>query len=483
MSSSSIRLPALRFGTKYHSLTQQPVVDLGTGTVLASLGLVNENMIAVDCGRLCLLDRALATLQAIPVRQRIDMSVQAADIFQNDTLDCGGIAQTPEEYIDLLARTSGLSHALARENTKRICAALRGTEAVMNGLSRGLPLEIYDTGIGEQDGATVRLNPRIKALGACMPNNSPGVHVVWLISLAFGIPVLVRPGSSEPFTPYRLIQAFIKAGFPPEVFGFYPCGYEAADRIPTLTRGAIVFGSDDTVKKWAQQPLVQVHGSGYSKLIVGEDIIDDWAELVPELAHNVSANSGRSCFAVSTIVVPRHGEEIAAALAEELAKLKPAPLDDPGNMLSAMAMPDRATLVNETIDAGIRQGGALDMSAMHRDGDRLVKYQGRTYLLPTVILCDSMDHPLAREEFLFPFVAVVEASNNDAFEKMGPTLSLAVYTNDDALKMRARRSDVSLVSVNMTTSALDRTQPHEENLFDLLYERRSYTEGRATYVS
>ncbi len=472
----SIEIPALCFGEVYKSLTRHPVVDLGSGKELAFLGLVLENKIAVDCGRLGLLDRASLILQRIPVRERIRMSVLAAHIFRNETLDCGGVEQTPAQYIDLLARTSGLSYALTRANTDRICAALENTEAIMNGLSRGLPLDIYDTFLGEQAGATVRLNPRIKALGACMPNNSPGVHVIWLISLAFGVPVLIRPGSSEPFTPYRLIQAFIKAGFPKEVFGFYPCDHDAANRILMLTNGGIVFGSDDTVKKWASYPLVQVHGSGFSKLFIGEDRIEDWKSLIPQLAHNVSANSGRSCFAVSTIVVPKYAKEIAAALAEELAKLKPGPLDDQNVLLSAMAMPNVAKSVDETITTGLQAGGAIDVSASYREGDRLVTYEGRTYLLPTVILCDSMDHSLAREEFLFPYTAVVEASNDDAFTHMGKTLALAIYTNDEVLKLRARRSHVSLVSINKATSALDRKQPHEENLFELLFERLSYTE-------
>jgi acyl-CoA reductase-like NAD-dependent aldehyde dehydrogenase len=474
---TSIQIPALCFGEVYHSLTRHPVVDLGSGNELASLGLVLETRITVDCLREKRIEQASAKLQNIPVRERIKMSVAAADIFQNDTLDCGGVPQAPDQYIDLLTRTSGLSHTLARANTERICAALRDTEAIMNGLSRGLPLDIYDNGLGEQGGATVRLNPRIKALGACMPNNSPGVHVIWLISLAFGIPVLIRPGSSEPFTPYRLIQAFIKAGFPREVFGFYPCDHDAANRIPMLTQGAIVFGSDETVKKWENYPLVQVHGSGFSKLIIGEDIIEGWKSLIPQLALNVSANSGRSCFAVSTIVVPKYAKEIADALAEELAKLKPGPLNDSSVMLSAMAMPNVAKSVDDKITAGLKAGGAVDMSASYRDGDRLVGFEGRIYLLPTVILCDSMSHPLAREEFLFPYTAVVEASNEVAFTQMGKTLALAVYTNDDSLKVRARRSDVSLVSINKATSALDRSQPHEENLFELLFVRQSYTEG------
>ena len=87
----NIKIPALCFGTRYHSLTRHSITDLGSGEELGSLGLVLENRIAVDCIREDLLSKALAILQKIPVRERIRMSVEAGRIFRSDTLDCGGV--------------------------------------------------------------------------------------------------------------------------------------------------------------------------------------------------------------------------------------------------------------------------------------------------------------------------------------------------------------------------------------------------------
>ena len=473
----TIQIPALRFGEEYQSLNRNPVVDLGSGEELANLGLVDGAMIATDCLRGRRMHTALEILQRIPVRDRIGMSVAAADKFKNATLGCGGFDQTPADYIEQLARTSGLSFALAKANTHRICAALENTEAIINGLSRGLPLDIYDNGIGTQGGANVRINPRINALGCCMPNNSPGVHVLWLTPLAFGIPVLIRPGSSEPFTPYRLIQAHVAAGYPKEAFGYYPCDYDAANRIPSLTGGGIVFGSDDTVKQWANNPHVNVHGSGYSKLFIGDDVVDDWKSYIPEMVQNVAANSGRSCFAVSRICVPRHAKEIALALAKELAEIIPRPLNDPEAMLSAISMPQGAKYADSTICEGLEVGNAVDVTDQFREGKRLTEFEGRTYLQPTLVACPGNDHPLANEEFLFPFAGIVECSMDQAFAEMGPTLSLAVYTKDDKLKERARRSHARLVSINVPTGQLDRRQPHEEDILDMLFRRESYVEN------
>jgi len=416
-------------------------------------------------------------LQAIPIRERIAMCVRASSIFESDDLPLGSVVQSSNEYTAMLAQISGLSHTLVRQNTGRISKALRDTGDVVNGLSRGMPLDIFDDGFGEQGGAPVRIVPKINGLGVQMPNNSPGVNVTWFASLAFGIPVLIRPGSSEPLTPYRAIQAFIKAGFPAEVFGYYPCDYAAADRIPYITDGSIVFGSDATVKKWSGIPgvTVHVHGSGWSKVIVGEDMIEDWQNMIPELTQCVTANSGRSCFTASRLIVPRYGRKIALAIAAEASKLKPGPLEDPETLLSAMAMPNVAEMVNDRIDAELAKGGAEDMSASHNCGGRLVKYEGRTYLLPTIVLCDSNAHPLANEEFLFPFAAVVEASNDVALTELGSTLALSVYSDDRALVERARRSNVRLVNHNVPTSRLDRRQPHEHDQFSLFYRRLSWS--------
>lgn len=467
------QIPALPFGDPFLCTEALPITDLASGDQLGTIHPVVPNRIEVDVMRKQLLRRGRDALLEIPIADRIRMSEAAADYVEKGTLDCGGVAQSPDDYNEVVSRTSGLPLRLARENTSRFCAAMRMTGKIIDGLSCGMPREIFDAGFGHHNGQPVRLRPRIDGLGCCMPNNSPGVHVTWAPVPAFGIPVLVRPGSSEPFTPLRIIQGLIKAGFPKEAFGFYPCDHAGANVIPELTKGAIVFGRDDTVQKWRNYPLVQAHGAGLSKLIIGEDQIENWRALIPEMARNVAANSGRSCFTVSLIIVPKYRDEIAAALAEELAKITPRPRQDPEAVLSALSMPTAGNAWNSVIEAGLKAGGASDVSAAFRTGNRLVVVDGLTYMLPTVVTCDTREHTLANQEFMFPFTAVTEMSNEDALANLGPTLSLAIYTKNEKLRAKARWSNVSLLSFDIDTSRLDRRQPHQENLFHLLWERLS----------
>ena len=102
---------------------------------------------------------------------------------------------------------------------------------VLGGLTRGLDWEILDRGFGTQDGRTVSYRRESGILGAVLPSNSPGVHSLWLPAVALKIGLALKPGRQEPWTPYRVCQALMAAGLPPEALGFYPTDYNGAAEI------------------------------------------------------------------------------------------------------------------------------------------------------------------------------------------------------------------------------------------------------------
>ena len=76
----------------------------------------------------------------------------------------------------------------------------------------------------------------------------------------------------------------------------------------------------------------------------------------------------------------------------------------------------------------------MDVTARHRVRRRgWCEWDGATYLLPTIVLCDSPDHPLANREFLFPFASVVPVAPEDIPDRLGPTLAITAITDDAAL--------------------------------------------------
>jgi len=59
-------------------------------------------------------------------------------------------------------------------------------------------------------------------LGAVLPSNSPGVHTLWLPVIPLQLPLALKPGSQEPWTPYRVLTAMVASGVPAEAFSLYP---------------------------------------------------------------------------------------------------------------------------------------------------------------------------------------------------------------------------------------------------------------------
>ena len=87
-----------------------------------------------------------------------------------------------------------------------------------------------------------------------MPSNSPAVNSLWLPSIALKIPVIMKPGREEPWTPYRLMQAFIAAGCPKEAFGLsYGSLKEPGIYLSSAGR-ALIFGDKSTTDLYAGNP-------------------------------------------------------------------------------------------------------------------------------------------------------------------------------------------------------------------------------------
>jgi acyl-CoA reductase-like NAD-dependent aldehyde dehydrogenase len=364
---------------------------------------------------------------------------------------------------------------MVRRNMGKIHHALTNMRTVLNGLTRGLPLEVIDRGYGEQSGAAVSYYPTTQALGLVMPSNSPAVNSLWLPAVALKTPVVIKPGREEPWTPYRLIQAFIAAGAPAEAFGFYPTDHEGAGEVMKLCGRALIFGDAATVAQYRDNPKFSVHGPGFSKILIGEDEIDRWPDFIELMAASIAENGGRSCINASAVIVPRFGAEIADALAQALGPVAPVASDDEGAKLSGFANPKMAEFIDSAIESGLETAGAEDVTAKHRNGPRRVEFDGGVYLRPTIVRCDSIDHPLANREFLCPYASVVEVPQREMLQKIGSSLVVTAITKDPAFTEQLL--DCGLIErLNLgeiPTMKISWDQPHEGNMFEFLYRRRS----------
>ena len=157
------------------------------------------------------------------------------------------------------------------------------------------------------------------------------------------------------------------------------------------------------------------------------------------MVESVYANSGRGCINCSGIWASRHTREIADALAKRLAAIRPLKPDNPDASLAAFTIPGAADAISAAIDASLQAPGVADITATYRDGPRVVKDGLADYLLPTVVHSTSPDAAIAKQEYMFPFVTVVECPESKMVEAIGPTLVCTAITSKPELRRRADR--------------------------------------------
>ena len=472
-----LHIPILRHGEPYRSVdlarvpdfrTREPLVEISQ----ANAGLIRRDLLDQETGR-----KALA---ALSTEELIAMCRQAADYFMTATLPVGEESQSPDEYVAQLSATTGMPHVLVRKNMTKISGVMAEMGSVLAGLTRGLDPQILDRGFGVHEGHAVSFYPRTSSLGVILPSNSPGVHSLWIPSIAMKIPLVLKPGSAEPWSPYRIVQALIRAGVPAAAFSYYPTDHGGSGAILQHCGRGMFFGDSASVGRYANDSRIELHGTGYTKIVIGEDWVDNWEQHLDVMVASITENGGRSCINASGVWTPRHGREIAEALARRVAEIVPRAVTDPQALLAPFANPDVAGRISKLVDSGLREEGATDVSAAVR-GERLVTKDGATYLLPTIVHCERPDHPMANREFLFPFASVVEVDPAEIPEVLGPTLVVTALTEDPDLIQRLIASPhVDRLNIgSIPTMKIAWDQPHEGNLFEHLYARRAFQRAGA----
>ena len=472
-----LHLPILRWGVPYRSVNQVVTPHFRTRQPFVSMSQANIGLIRRDLRRQA---EARALLLKIPVADLVRMAGRAAEHFLKDTLPLdpeSGSTQAPDQYVEQVSATTGMPFSNVRRNMMKVHGVLDKVEEVLGGLTRGLDLSVLDEGFGTVRGQMLSFFPRTDALGVVLPSNSPGVHSLWAPTPVLKMPLVLKPGSAEPWTPLRLIHAWVKAGLPAGVFCYYPTDHAGGNEILRSTGRGMVFGDVASTKRWkAEGGRVEVHGPGYSKVVIGPDVADQWAQYIDVIAESISNNGGRSCVNASGVWVTKHADQIAEALARKLATVTPRASDDPAATLAPFADPETGRRISLMIDGDMtgESGTARDVSATVRDKNRVVNAHGGTYVLPTVIRCDA-NHPLANREFLFPFASVVEVKAEDLPECLGSSLVVTCISNDPAFRARFVASPhVDRLNFGpLSTTQIGWDQPHEGNLFEHLYARRA----------
>ena len=469
-----LEIPVIRWGAPYESMEKDQVVHFETGETLAEVHQANAGLIKMDMKKA---KKARDILRQFKIEDLIEKCKQVADYYLNAELPLGNGTQTPEDFCRMQSATTGLPEHMCASNMKKNSFVLNNMTQILDALTRGLPLEIFTKGYGmEERGVMVSYQANAPVLGMVLPSNSPGVHTLWMPVIPLQLGLVLKPGPQEPWTPYRMYEAFAQAGVPREVISIYPGGPDVGAAVLSGCERAMIFGGTPTVERYHGDPRVQAHGPGFSKIIFGDDEVDNWEEHLDLMVDSVLVNSGRSCISCSGIWASRHTKEIAQALAEKLGPVEPLPATDPNAPLAAFTIPGAAEAMSSQIDEGCESAGTTEMTAEHRNGPRLVQQERCDYLRPTVIHCTSPEEPLANTEYMFPFVSVVECPEDKMLRSISQTLVCSGITKNETLQQQLiEATHIDRLNIGaIKTIALNWLQPHEGNIIDFLFRNRAF---------
>ena len=234
-----LNLPILRWGQPYTSLEQDSVVHFITGETLAKVSQANTGLLSRD---MRMAHRAREVLTAIPIDELIGMMTKAGDLYLNADLPMGDGVQTPDDFARQQSASTGLPEHMCKANMKKNHFVLSNMDQILDALTRGLPLDVLTRGYGKESrGVTVSYQAQSPVLGLVLPSNSPGVHTLWLPVIPMQIGLLLKPGPQEPWTPYRMAEAFIKAGVPKEAIAVYPGLGDVGAEVVRRTGRSMIF--------------------------------------------------------------------------------------------------------------------------------------------------------------------------------------------------------------------------------------------------
>lgn len=465
-------IPVLRFGQPYDSLEKDEVKHFLTGEPIAKVSQANGGIIQRDIRKA---QQARDALREIPPAQLLEMIKKAADLYLNAELPLGNGTQTPDDFAKQQSASTGLPEHMCKGNMAKNSFVLTNMDKILDCLTRGLDTNILSRGYGiENRGVVVSYQAQSPVLAAVLPSNSPGVHTLWLPAIPLQIGLVLKPGPQEPWTPYRIASAFMEAGIPKEAFAIYPGGPEAGAAVLAACDRSMIFGGTPTVERYKGDPRVQAHGPGFSKILLGDDVVDNWEKYLDIMVESIYINSGRGCINCSGIWASRHTKEIAAAIAERIGPIEALPPQDSNAGLAAFTVQGMAKAVWGMIENDLKENGVTH--ATEKFGPRLVEKENCAYLRPTIIHCSSPSNAAASKEYMFPFSTVVECPQEQMIDKIGYTLVGTAITEDE--KWIRQLSDcVHIDRLNIgpiPTTRLNWLQPHEGSIIDFLFRGRAY---------
>jgi acyl-CoA reductase-like NAD-dependent aldehyde dehydrogenase len=358
--------------------------------------------------------------QPLSTSQREAALAAAADGVVNSVI--GGLDF--EQYVAHVTRVSGLPVGIARAGAR---AAAEGLGTAFDTIRAAKPAgAAFDWREEQTHKGSAVWARRGEVFAVHASGNAPGIHALWPQALALGYRVAIRPSRREPFTAHRLIQALRAAGFRPEDVVYLPTDYTGADEIIRAADLSMVYGGDDVVERYADDPTVFPNGPGRTKILITAE--RDWRDYLDVIVDSITNLGGMGCVNATAVLYEGDAEPLAHAIAERLAAIEALPNTD-----------ERAILPTQPIDnaqalaAYLKAKAAGATAILGADQVVVDLGNGHAVLRPAVHLLTKPDAEKPNIELPFPCVWVSPWSRSDGLAPLRHSLVLNAITTDDQL--------------------------------------------------
>lgn len=316
-----------------------------------------------------------------------------------------------------------------------------------------------EVGPETSDRISFAVHEPLGVIGAIVPWNFPLLMAAWKVApaLAMGNSLVLKPAEQSPLTALKLGQLALEAGLPDGVLNVVPgLGAEAGKPLALhMDVDMLAFTGSGAVGKLLMQysgqsnlKRVSLELGGKSPQIIFADC-PDLDAAAEHAAWGIFYNQGEVCTAASRLLV---AEEIADDFTERLLKVARTitagdPLD-PETSFGSMVSSEQMQTALRYIATANREGCTLLMG-----GNRTREATGGFYVEPTIFGAVTPDKTLAREEVFGPVLAVTRFRDpKDAIRIANDTvygLGAGLWTRDISLAHRAAREiKAGLVWVN-----------------------------------
>ncbi len=452
---ATIYLDALGADGQYRARNREVVEDTA-GRPVAELSML-PRLYVTRCVS------AQRKLRPLPAAHREAMLAKAAEIFATSSI----VGLDFDAYVELTCRVSGLPMTTTREAARGVADSVATAfGAVRPARPTGAAFDWREPQTGK--GAAVWAR-RGEVFAVHAPGNAPGIHGLWPQALALGYRVAIRPSRREPFTAHRLIHALRQAGFRPGDAVYLPTDYAAADELLRAADLAMIYGAQDVVDKYANDPMALTNGPGRTKILITAEL--DWRDYLDVIVDSICNLGGMACVNTTAVLYEGDPATLARAIADRLSTIAPMPNVD-----------ERATLPTTPIDNARRLAGYLAAKATGTTAvlgaDQVVADLGDGYaaLRPAVHLLAKPDVETLNIELPFPCVWVAPWSRGDGLAPLRHSLVINAITRDDELiDDLVRETTVSNVySGRYPTYYTSPHIPHDGFLADFLMRNKGF---------